>query len=153
VLFELLRAQARVRAAIQGLGAGSAERPVARGKWTVRETVLHLHAWDLEWERALEGALRGALPDWFTMQGRALAAYNERLLAPLRAVPWDEAVRLLHAGRARLLEEVEGLPEEPPGMWTRQHPLGQLLALLAEHDHHHAAVLKRAREGFPRLGA
>ena len=42
VLFELERARVAVTAAIQGLGAAAADRPVAPGKWTVREIVLHL---------------------------------------------------------------------------------------------------------------
>jgi uncharacterized damage-inducible protein DinB len=149
VLFELVRSWARVLAAIQGLSAGSAGRSVGAGTWTVRETVLHLHAWDLEWERALEPACRGTRPAWLDHGPEELARLNQALLEPLGRLPWDEAVRRLHAGRARLLEAIESLPEEPAAMWTREHPLGELLAVLPEHDHHHAEVIKRARAEAP----
>ena len=149
LLFELVRAWARVLAATQGLSAASAGRPVTAGKWTLHETVLHLHAWDLEWERALEPAGRGTRPAWLDHGPEALARLYQELLEPLRRLSWEEAVRRLHSGRARLLEAIESLPEEPAAMWTREHPLGELLAVLSEHDHHHAEVIKRARAEAP----
>jgi hypothetical protein len=149
LLFELVRAWARVLAATQGLSAASAGRPVGVGKWTLHETVLHLHAWDIEWEKALEPACRGTRPAWLDHGPAELARMNEALLAPLRRVPWEEALRRLHAGRARLMEAIESLPEEPAAMWTREHALGELLATLPEHDHHHAEVIKRARAEAP----
>ena len=145
LLFEMVRSRARVHAAIQGLTAGGAEAPVAQGRYSIRETVLHLHAWDLEWERALEPALRGILPEWKALEGDPLDRYNADLLAPLRSLPWDEAVLRLHAGWDRLLETVESMPEEPAALWTREHPLGETLAGLPEHDQHHAEAIKRAR--------
>ena len=149
LLFALVRAWARVLAATQGLSAASAERPVGKGKWTLRETVLHLHAWDLEWARALEPAFRGVRPAWMTHGPGELAVLNQELLAPLRHLPWDEAVRRLQVSRTRLLESIESLPEEPAVLWTLEHPLGEFLAILSEHDHHHAEVIKRVRAEAP----
>jgi uncharacterized damage-inducible protein DinB len=149
LLFELVRAWARVLAATQGLPAASAGRAVGRGKWTICETVLHLHAWDLEWERSLEPAYRGVRPAWLDEGPEELARLNRALLEPLRRLSWDEALRRLHAGRARLLEAIESLPEEPAVLWTQKHPLGELLAALHEHDHHHAELIKRARAEAP----
>ena len=51
--------------------------------------------------------------------------------------------------RARLLETIEDLPEEPAASWTQEHPLGELLATLPGHDHHHAEVIKRVRAETP----
>ena len=149
LLFELVRAWARVLAALQGLPAAAAARPVSGSRWTVRDIVLHLHAWDLEWERALEPAFRGVRPTWLDLGAPELARMNEALLAPLRQLPWDEAVRRLHASRSRLMEAIESLPEEPAASWTQEHPLGELLATLPEHDRHHAEVIKRARAEAP----
>jgi uncharacterized damage-inducible protein DinB len=149
VLFEAVRSWARVLAATQGLTSASAERPVEPGGWSIRETVLHLHAWDLEWERALEPALRGARPAWMDHGPAESARFNQTSLEPLRHLSWDEALRRLHAGRARLLEAIESLPEEPAAQWTPEHPLGELLAVLPAHDQHHAEVIKRARAEAP----
>ena len=149
LLFELVRTWAQVLAATQGLSAASGERPVGDGKWTLRETVLHLHAWDVEWERALEPAYRGVRPAWMSHGPGELARLNQTLLASLRHLPWDEAMRRLQIGRTRLLEAIESLPEEPAALWTQEHPLGELLAILPEHDHHHAEIIKRARAEAP----
>lgn len=145
LIFELLRARAHVLAAIQGLTAAVAEQPLGGGRWTIREAVLHLHVWDLEWERALEPALRGVRPAWMDLGAAELDRLNAELLAPLRALPWDEGVRRLHSGWARLVETIESLPDEPVELWTKEHPMGETLALLPEHDHHHAEAIKRAR--------
>jgi hypothetical protein len=146
LLFELVRARARVQAALQGLTAGAAETRPAAGEWSIREMVLHLHAWDLEVERALEPALRGVRAAWMDHGATALDRTNEALLAPLRSLPWDEALRRFHMGHDRLLEAIESLSEEPVEPWSRTHPLGGMLAILPEHDHHHAAAIRATRE-------
>ena len=61
LLFDLVRARAQLLAALQGLAAGPAESRPGGGAWSIRETVLHLHACDLEVERALEPG-HGHLP-------------------------------------------------------------------------------------------
>jgi hypothetical protein len=146
LLFDLVRARARLQAALQGLVAGAAELRPAPGGLSLREMVLHLHAWDLEVEHALEPALRGRRPPWMDLEGAALDRANEELLAPLRALGWDEALRRFQVGRDRLLEAIESLPEEPAELWTRAHALGELLAFVPEHDHHHAEAIQAARE-------
>jgi len=149
-LFELVRSWTSVLAAVQGVSAATAEQPVGPGKWTLRETALHLHAWDLECQRALEPAGRGRRPAWAARGPGERARLNARLLAPLRHLPWNEALRRLQAGRARLLDAIEGLPEEPAASWVAGHPLGDILSLLTEHDHHHAEIIKQARAAASR---
>mgnify|MGYP003694153951 CR=1 FL=1 len=55
VMFEIVRARAAVLGAIQGLTAGSANQPMDGGKWSVRETVLHLVTRDQARMREAEG--------------------------------------------------------------------------------------------------
>jgi uncharacterized damage-inducible protein DinB len=147
VLFEMLRARAHVLAAIQGLSAAPAEARAREGGWSIREMVLHLHAWDLEVERVLEPAFRGSAPPWMRYRAGALSRWNEVLLAPLRALSWDEACRRLRAGRSRLLEAIESLPDEPAQLWTTRHILGRVVRILPDHDLHHAEAIKSLREG------
>ena len=47
-LFGLERARVAVHAAIQGLSAGSANRPIAPGRWSPRRLLLQLAHWDRE---------------------------------------------------------------------------------------------------------
>ena len=72
--------------------------------------------------------------------------FNATLLAPLRHLPWDEALRRFEMGRARLLDAIKSLPEEPRVLWTKRHMLGRMLAVLPGHDHHHAETIKAARD-------
>jgi len=145
VMFELMRSRAALGAAIQGLTGGSAAEPIARGKWNVRQIVLHLGHWDREALRAIESALLGRAPEWLGWGAANDARANQAALAALEHHDWDGALRLLHAIRAEFLEAVESVPEEPAEVWSREHAFGRMLWSSAEHDRHHAERIKRWR--------
>jgi len=145
VLFRLIKARAQVHAALQGLVAGAAEKPLAEGKWNTREIVLHLCCRDRARLREFEAALRGVQVSWRDFDDEEMARVNARDLAGLSHLPWDEAVRLLHATRESLLEAVEGVPEEPAEVWEAEHAFGWMLQRLPIHDRHHAETIKQWR--------
>jgi hypothetical protein len=144
-LFELIRARTALLGAIQGLTAGSANQPIAPGKWSVRETVLHLVTRDQARLREGEAALRGQTPSWKDVHDPEMGAINAELMAPLAALDWEDAVRLLHRTRELLMEELESVPEEPAEVWSADHPFGWMLQGLPPHDRHHADIIKRWR--------
>jgi hypothetical protein len=145
VLFEIVRARAAVLGAIQGLTAGSANQPMGEGKWSVCDTVLHLVTRDQARMREGEAALRGHDASWKGVKDPEMSVINAELMAPLRALDWDEALRLLHRTRDLLMEELESVPEEPADVWSPDHPFGWMLQALPPHDRHHADVIKRWR--------
>jgi hypothetical protein len=151
LLFELARARAAVKAAIQGLTSGSATRPLARGKWSPLEIVLHLGERDRvrldEFHRTLHGQPR----TWAGISDADMAAVNEQHLAPLRALPWDSAVRRLDSLREQLLLRLNEVPALPDDVWQRGHAFADMLWGLPEHDRHHAEQIKKARIGEPVL--
>ena len=144
VLFELFRARTTFQSAIQGLGS-SANDPIAPGKWSPREIVLHLVSRDQARLRELEAALRGATPSWKNAKQEDWATINEANLEPLRHYDWEDALRLLHRTRQQLIEEIESIPEEPASVWSPEHPLGWMLSVLPPHDRHHADQIKQWR--------
>jgi hypothetical protein len=144
LLFELMRARAVFLAAIQGLMAGTSD-PIAAGKWSPREIVLHLVTRDQARLRELESTLRGTPASWGQAKQDDWAEINETNLAPLRHHDWDEAVRLLHRTRQQLVEELESVPEQPSETWGADHPFGAMLAGLPPHDRHHAEQIKHWR--------
>jgi hypothetical protein len=150
IMFELMRARAVLGAAIQGLTGGSAGQPVARGKWSVRQVVLHVGHWDREALRAIETALRGTVPEWLGWGEAKDALANRASLAALEHHDWDSAQRLLHSIRAELLEAVESVPDQPAEVWSREHAFGKMMWSSAQHDRHHAEVIKRWRTGRPK---
>lgn len=145
VLFELIRARAAVLAAIQGLLPGAASQPMESGKWSVREVVLHLVTRDQARLRESESAQRGQTASWKEISDDEADRLNEELLAPIRHLDWEEALRLLHRTRQHLMEEVESVPEEPAELWGAEHPFGWMLQALPGHDRHHADIIKRWR--------
>lgn len=145
LMFRMVKARASVLAAVQGLGAGTAERPLGEGKWNTRETILHLVTRDRARLREMEAALRGVRPTWEGWDPERQARVNEEDLAPLRPTSWDDALKLLLSTRQELMEAVESIPEEPPEVWSEEHPLGWMFQRLPAHDLHHADSIKRWR--------
>lgn len=144
LLFRMVKARAAVLAAIQGMSAATAEKPLGEGKWSTRETVLHLVNRDQARLREMEAALRGVKPSWDGLDPERQAAVNEQDLAPLRRLSWEDAVRLLHTTRQELMEAVESI-EEAAEIWDESHPLGWMFQRLPPHDLHHADTIKRWR--------
>ena len=145
LLFRMVKARAAVLAAVQGMSAAAADEPLGRGKWSTRETVLHLVTRDRARLREMESALRGARPSWDGTDQARQARINEEDLAPLRRLGWEESLRLLDTTRQKLMEVVESIPEEPAAVWDVSHPVGWMLQRLPPHDLHHADIIKRRR--------
>jgi len=143
----MVKARASVLAAIQGLGAAAADRPLGEGKWSCRETILHLVVRDRARLGEMEAALRGVRPSWQGRDAAGEARANEEDLVPLRALAWDDALKLLLTTRQELMEAVESIPEEPVEVWSESHPLGWMFHALPGHDLHHAEAIKRWRTG------
>jgi hypothetical protein len=147
LLFELQRARASVKAATQGLASGHAERPIAPGKWSIKEIVLHLGERDRVRLEEFGRALGGQPRSWAGISDEDQVAVNEVHLAPLRAHTWDEAVRRMDSLREQLLHRLSQLPAQPDDVWQRGHAFGDMMWGLPEHDRHHADQIKLARLG------
>lgn len=145
LLFRMVKARASVLAAVQGMGAATAERPLGEGKWSARETILHLVTRDRARLREMEAALRGVRPSWDGSDPGRQALVNQEDLAPLRALSWEDALKLLLTTRQDLMEALESIPEEPAEIWSEDHPLGWMFQRLPGHDLHHADIIKRWR--------
>jgi hypothetical protein len=149
LLLELQRARASVKAAIQGLSSANAGRPIAPGKWSPLEIVLHLGERDRVRLEEFARTLGGQPRTWAGVPDAVQAGVNEAHLAPLRAHSWDDAVRRLDALREALLLRLHEVPALPDDVWHRTHAFGDMMWGLPEHDRHHAEQLKRARIGEP----
>jgi hypothetical protein len=149
LLFELQRARATVKAAIQGLPAGAAMQPTAPGKWSPFEIVLHLSERDRVRLEEFARTLGGQPRTWAGIEDPEMGPVNEAHLAPLRAHTWEEAVRRLDSLREELLQRVFQVPAQPDDVWQHGHAFGDMLWGLPEHDRHHAEQIKRARIGGP----
>lgn len=144
LLFEMARARTAVLAAVQGLVPGSAEQPHAEGKRNTRQHVLHLIYCDQLYATDVELALNGVVPAAASHTREDDDRINAEVIPRMDHIPWDEALRMLHAARHRLLEIVETVPEDS-GAWTLPHMFARILRSAALHDRHHADAIKRWR--------
>ena len=145
MLFEMARARTAVLAAVQGLLPGSAEQPHAAGKWNTRQHVLHLASCDEVARVDLDPAERGELPPGAFHTQEDDDRVNAGTLERLGHLPWDEALRMLHAARRQLLERVEALDPSAPYWADAAHIVCRILSSVALHDRHHADAIKRWR--------
>lgn len=145
VVFRLLKARARLLAALQGLITGAAEQPLGENKWNTREIVLHLCCRDRVRLREFESTLRGVPPSWRGLSKAENDRNNAADLQPISHLAWDEALRLLHSTRESLMDAIDGVPEEPAEVWSPDHPFGWMLNGLPAHDQHHAEIVKQWR--------
>jgi hypothetical protein len=143
-LFGLERARVAVHAAIQGLTPGAAERPIAEGKWSPRQMVLHLAFWDREiMIKYLEAA--AARNQRADIRRSRLEAMNRAGLATLEQHDWETARRLLQTTHEDLWDALDSIPAEPEDVWSPEHAVGELVREVTNHDRHHADVIKRWR--------
>lgn len=147
LLFELQRARASVKAAVQGLGAGLAESPVAPGKWSIKEIVLHLSERDRVRLEEFARTIGGQPRSWAGADKREEADQNEAHLSPLRAHSWNDALRRLDTMREQLLLRLSEVPAQPDDVWRRGHPFADMMWGLPGHDRLHASQIKLARIG------
>jgi hypothetical protein len=147
LLFELARARASVKAAIQGLTSASALKPVAPGKWSPFEIVLHLGARDRVRLDEFHRTLSGHRHTWAGVGDSEQSRVNEQHMAPLRAFSWESAVRRLDELREALLLRLNEVPAQPDDVWQRGHTFAEMMWGLPAHDRHHATQIKKARIG------
>ncbi len=141
----LLESRDRVHCAIRGLTPADVEAPLAPGKWSVRETVLHLCFWEHSIQQALESSSRGVPPRWEDNDREKDAEMNAEGHARFGSLPWPKALELLRTGRASLLAALDRIPADPADQWTGEHVLGRMLLDVAPHERHHAEQIRRWR--------
>jgi len=139
-----------IHAAIRNLSPEQAERPLGEGKWSVRETVLHLCTRDRVRLREMEAALRGTPASWMNYDDEQMSRVNAATMAPLHHLGWEEAVEQFDSTRELLLEALESVPDEPDEVWSEDHAFGWMFHRLPSHDIHHAEAIQlwRAAQGI-----
>jgi len=131
-------------AAVRGLDATAAERPIAPGKWSPKQVVLHMAFWD-EW-------MLGVLPAAIGRERRPEPLTPERVdelnalaVESGAALGWNEVKALFASQRSLLLAMLAAVPAAPAARWTSAHALGEVIGGYWEHDLQQAAKIRAAR--------
>lgn len=131
---KLLSERLNVMKATEGLTDEGMCEPMGEGKWSVKDTLGHLAAWEGEVVKAFEQKARGERPtignitDFDSWNGVEAAKRRDRSVEQIR----DE----MNQTRKNLLAILNDLPDEGD-VWSPQRSTAKMLDMLIEHDRHH----------------
>jgi uncharacterized protein (TIGR03083 family) len=138
---ELVEARRAFEAAMAAVGT---EAEVYPG-WTLKELLAHIAGWDdvvLDMVRAhaLDQAPR-------PLEAKSIQAYNEMSVEARRALSYDQALAEFQETRAKVLEALEGMPEDRVGAplqypWGGTGALAEMVAIFTEHEEEHTETLQ-----------
>lgn len=136
-------AHAQLARALEGLGEEESARVGLTPKWSVRDALAHITAWEQEGARLLEG-----LTDGTARPGRygdeEVERFNEEAVAARRGRSLAELVAEADAAHASMLAAVGRLPEEV----DENSPAYKVAyGFTVEHMRHHAAQIEKYRRG------
>ena len=133
-LEKLNEQRVNVLKAVEGLTDDELCRPMAEGKWSFKDTLGHLAAWEGEVINAFEQKARGERPtignitDFDAWNGVEAGKRKDRSPEEIRSE--------LQNARVRVLEIVNALPDAGQ-VWEPERSTARMLTMLIEHDQHH----------------
>jgi uncharacterized damage-inducible protein DinB len=139
----LSEGRARVWALIEGLSDERLSEPMGDGKWSIKDTLGHLAAWEGEAVRAFEQKARGERPTIGDIKD--FDAWNEVESGKRKDWSPEQIRQELRSNRDRLLEIVGNLPEDEK-VWAPERSTARLLGSLIDHDKHHLESIRRQVE-------
>lgn len=135
-------AHAHLARALEGLTEEEAGRAGLTAKWSVKDALAHITAWEQEGARALAGLIDGtARPRRYPDD--EIERFNAEAVAARRGRTLEELLAETRAGHAAMLAEVARLPEE-----VGEDSPGYKIArgFTVEHMTHHAAQIENYRK-------
>lgn len=141
-LEKLLAARQEVVNAIDGLTEEQVCRPMAEGKWSIKDTIGHLAAWEGEVAQAFEQKARGERPTVGDITD--YEAWNQVEAKKRNGLSLDEIRTEFAGNRKRLLAMIDGLPDDGD-VWSASRSTAKLLDVIIEHDQHHCKSIRDYR--------
>ena len=139
----LIEERRNVLKAIEGVTDEEFCKPMAEGKWSIKDTLGHLTAWEAEVANAFEQKARGERPTIGDIKD--FDPWNDAQAAKRKDNSAEEIRREFNENRRRLLTIVNGLPEDE-SLWSPERSTSKLLNVIIEHDRHHWKALCAHRQ-------
>lgn len=134
-------AHAQLARALEGLTEEESARTGLTPKWSVRDALAHITAWELEGARVLQAIIDGTQrPRRYG--GEEIERFNEEAVAARRGRSLAELVAEADAAHASMLATVGRLPEEVDENSARYKVT---YGFTVEHMRHHAAQIEKWR--------
>ena len=132
--------RAELAAAISGLTEEQLTQEIVTDKWTAKDILAHLGAWESEAVRVAEHIARGE-PDNFQID-ESVDEWNRRRVEERRRLPLVDVMQEFNDAHDSLLVALERCPEDGgvggPDWWEPAGPMWWL----TEHDLEHVAAIK-----------
>jgi uncharacterized damage-inducible protein DinB len=130
----LIDERLNVMKAIEGLDDDELCKPLAEGKWSAKDTLGHLAAWEGEVVNAFAQKARGEKPTIGNITD--FNSWNGVQSEKRKDASPEEVRNELNETRKRLLTFLDALPDEGD-VWSEQRSTSKMLNMLIEHDRHH----------------
>jgi uncharacterized damage-inducible protein DinB len=126
----------------EGLTDDEMCEPMGEGKWSIKDTLGHLAAWEGEVVKAFEQKARGERPTIGDIND--FEAWNTEQSAKRKDSSVEAIRHEINETRKRLLTILNGLPDEGD-VWSPERSTAKMLDMLLEHDRHHWKSICRHR--------
>lgn len=137
------KAWQELREAYAGLPDPRMLEPGVTGAWSVRDILAHVTTWEEEALKCLPLILRGEKPPRYSVTHGGIKAFNAHMTEQKRALPLSEVLRQLEDTHGRLVDFIEGAPED---RMIRETPFRHRLRLdTYSHYPKHAAAIRKWR--------
>ncbi len=144
IVDDLTKAQADVLEAIDGLTAEELTRENAIGKWSIRDTLLHMAMWDGEALKAL--AIWRTGHDVDMSYTRNYDKFNEFWYENLKDLSATQVIQMFNLTRHALLSDVSIIGDD---IWERRGGIPRWLDwIVIKHDGHHLAKIQEYRKSL-----
>ncbi|PYP88271.1 MAG: hypothetical protein DMF61_06665 [Blastocatellia bacterium AA13] len=138
IIEKLLEERQNVLKAIEGISDDEMNEPMGEGKWSVKDTLGHLAAWEGEVVNAFEQKARGERPTVGDIKD--YDSWNSAQAAKRKDKSVEEIREEFNETRKKLLTIVNDLPEDE-NLWAPERSTSKYLNDLIEHDRHHWKAL------------
>ncbi len=147
---KLLTERQNVMRALEGMSDEEMSQPMQEGKWSYKDVLGHLAAWEGEVVKAFEQKARGERPT--IGQITDFNAWNKVEADKRKDRTPEENRHELYEVRKRLLAILTDLPDDS-GLWSPERMTAKLVHTLIEHDSHHAKAIMEYRHPAAGLSA
>jgi uncharacterized protein (TIGR03083 family) len=139
----LVEERQNVMKALEGLSDEQMSRPMAEGKWSVRDVLGHLAAWENEVVKAFEQKARGQRPTIADITD--YDSWNAAEAEKRKYKSVEDIRHELKQTRKRLLTILNDLPEDE-STWSPERSTAKMMKMLIEHDRHHWKAICEFRQ-------
>lgn len=112
ILEKIDTAWAELKASYAGLSDAELSEGGVTGEWSVRDILAHVNTWEEEALKHLPLIIDGGTPPRYSVTYGGIDAFNAEMTKQKRDLPLSEVLRRLDETHARLVEYLQGAPDE-----------------------------------------